>query len=125
MAEEIAKEREELQAAATTDLVNKLAATGWGLFFVWIGLAFLVDAGVGVTLLGIGIITLCMQLARKWFELKFEGIWLIIGLLLLIGGVWEMLAVQLPLMPVLLIVAGLALLFSILRGKESGKKESY
>jgi hypothetical protein len=102
------------------------------LFFIWIGLAFLFNTGVGVTLLGVGVtllgvgvITLCMQFARKLFELKLEGIWLAIGLLLVIGGVWELLAIQVPLTPVLLIVAGVALLFSILRRKELVKKESY
>jgi hypothetical protein len=124
MVEVITKQDEDVNAVSPSDIDNKLAAAGWGLFFIWIGLSFLMNTGVGVTLLGVGIITLCMQFARKLFELKLEGVWLVIGLLLVVGGVWELLAIQIPLTPVLLIVAGVALLFSILRRKTLVKKGS-
>ncbi len=46
-------------------LIKKLDAIGWGLFFIWKGAALIADVGWGVGLLGVGIITLGAQAARK------------------------------------------------------------
>ena len=35
-------------------LADKLSAVGWGLFFVWIGVAWLLNVGTGIGLLGSG-----------------------------------------------------------------------
>lgn len=45
-------------------VVKKLAAVGWGLFFIWIGIAFLADVGWGMGLLGVGVIALGTQQPR-------------------------------------------------------------
>ena len=116
------QEVEELQTTERRDLAQKLDAVGWGLFFIWIGIAFLADFGIGVGLLGVGIIVLGEQAVRKYFNLKLEGFWVVVGLCFLVGGLWELLAVELPLVPVLLIVAGLAILVSIFRGTHLMKK---
>jgi hypothetical protein len=92
---------------------------GWGLFFVWIGLAWLLNVGTGIGLLGVGVITLGMQAVRKYFNLKSEGFWVVIGVLFVAGGLSELLQVELPLAPILIIVAGLAVLISIFRNKQS------
>lgn len=47
------------------DLDRKLDAVGWGLFFVWIGVALLLEVGWGIGLLGVGIITLGGQAGRR------------------------------------------------------------
>jgi hypothetical protein len=99
---------EELKTAERRDLANKLDAVGWGLFFIWVGVAFLADVAIGVGLLGVGVITLGMQAVRKYFQLDFEE--------------WELFAVELPLVPILLIVAGLVLLVSVAGGKHLMKK---
>jgi len=67
-------------------LTKKLEAAGWGLFFIWIGIALLADVGWGVGLLGVGIIILGAQVSRRY----------------------------LALVPILCIVAGVALLASAL-----------
>jgi hypothetical protein len=113
---------EELKRTERRDLSNKLDAVGWGLFFIWIGIAFLADVGFGVGLLGIGIIVLGEQAVRKYLDLKLEGFWIIAGLCFVVGGLWELLAVELPLVPILLIVAGIAILVSIFRGTHLLKK---
>jgi hypothetical protein len=113
---------EELKTAERRDLANKLDAVGWGLFFIWVGVAFLADVAIGVGLLGVGVITLGMQAVRKYFQLDFEGFWLVVGLFFLAGGLWELFAVELPLVPILLIVAGLVLLVSVAGGKHLMKK---
>lgn len=97
---------------------KNLEAAGWGLFFVWIGISFLAGFSFAVGLLGVGIITLGVQLARKYSNLKLEGFWIIVGLLFIIGGIWELLKIEVELVPILIIVAGLLLLISVFKRKK-------
>jgi hypothetical protein len=97
-------------------LHRRLEAVGWGLFFIWIGIALFTHVGWGVGLLGVGIITLGAQLARKYFALKGEGFWVAVGFLFVAGGAWKLFNVQLGLLPILCIVAGVALLVSTFFG---------
>lgn len=99
------------------DRASKLDTLGWGLFFVWVGIAWLADVGLGIGLLGVAAITLGMQLVRKSKKLRVEGFWVVVGLLFALGGIWQLLAIETPLVPILLIVAGLALLVWMLRSK--------
>jgi hypothetical protein len=98
-------------------LHEKLDAAGWGLFFIWIGIALVAHVGWGAGLLGVGIIILGAQVTRKYFGLKLEGFWVASGFLVVLGGVWKLFNVPLDLMPILCIVAGVALLVSVLVGK--------
>ena len=100
-----------------SSLNKKLDAAAWGIFFIWTGIAFLADVGWGAGLLGVGIITLGAQVARRYFALKFEGFWLAVGFLFVVGGFWKLVNVQLGLLPILCIVAGIALLASIFVGR--------
>lgn len=99
------------------DLHKKLDAVGWGLFFIWIGVAVLSDVGWGWGLLGVGIITLGGQAARKYFDLKLEGFWVAVGFFFILAGAWELLGFHLGLLPILCIAAGVALVVSPLIGK--------
>ena len=94
-----------------------IATCAWGLFFIWIGMALFVHVGWGTGLVGVGIITLGAQLARKYFDLKLEGFWVAVGFIFLLGGVWRLLNVQLGLVPILCIALGLVLLVSTLVAK--------
>jgi len=98
-------------------LNRKLEATGWGLFFIWMGIALFGNIGWGAGLLGVGIITLGAQAARKYFDLKLEGFWLAVGFLFVVGGICKLFNVHLGLVPILCIVAGIALLVSIFVGR--------
>jgi hypothetical protein len=100
-----------------TDLTHKLSAVGWALFFIWIGISFLVNLGLGLGLLGVGIITLGMQLIRKSYNLKLEGFWVVIGLLFMLGGLGNILRVNISIVPIVLILGGIALLYSIIKSK--------
>jgi len=106
---------EHLPASSVHVVAHRLDAAAWGLFFVWVGIALIADIGWGVGLLGVGIITLAAQFARKRFGLAREGFWLVVGLLFVLGGVWELLGVQFSLVPLVLIAAGVALLVSAFR----------
>jgi hypothetical protein len=96
---------------------GRLDTIGWALFFIWVGFAFLLDFGFGIGLMGIGIITLGVQIARTRHGLKSEKFWVIIGILFVLGGLWQLFEKDIPLIPILLIVAGLIVLLSVMRKK--------
>lgn len=98
-------------------LAARLSAIGWGLFFIWIGVVYLQDYGSAVGLLGVGIITLVMQAFRRIGGLAMEAFWVVIGLLFTLGGLWAIFEIDAPLVPIVLILAGLVLILSILRRK--------
>jgi hypothetical protein len=100
-----------------TRIEDILDGVGWGLFFLWVGIALLIDVGWGIGLIGVGVITLTVQAARKCYKLRLEGFWIIFGLVLMLGGIWEILQIQVDLVPVLFIIAGVALLISVFRKK--------
>jgi hypothetical protein len=96
---------------------HKLDVFAWSFFFIWIGIALLSSLGWGIGLLGVGIIILGKQATRKYMALGFETFGVVCGLLLVLGGVWELLSVRVSLVPVVCIAAGVALLLSALFGK--------
>jgi len=97
--------------------LEKLDGIAWGLFFLWIGIAFLANLGWGAGLLGIGVIILGGQLARKSIGFGFEMFWVLVGVLFLLGGIWDLLSVRVSLAPIVCIVAGVLLLASALLTK--------
>ena len=97
------------------NLASTLDTVGLGLFLIWIGIAFWLDlAGWG--LIGAGVITLGDQWLRKCLRIKVEGSWVFFGALLVLAGVGQF-GPEFPLTPILLIVAGIAILLSLLRSK--------
>jgi len=109
---------EESKPVAKNEWAGKLDTIGWALFFIWIGIAFLLDFGFGVGLLGIGVITLGVQIARTRHGLKTETFWVIVGILFVLGGFWQLFEPGIPLIPILLIVAGLIVLLSVISKKK-------
>ena len=101
------------------DKANRLATTGWALFFIWVGIAWAADLGTGIGLLGVGLIMLGVQLVRKLMGVAVEGFWLAIGILFVLGAVWDLLAIEQPFVPILLIVIGVILLVSMYRSRAS------
>lgn len=88
-------------------------AAGWGVFFIWVGVAFLANVGWGVGLLGVGIIALAAQATRKYFALKWDRFGLVLGIVLAVAGVLRLLDIPTALVPILCIVVGVAFLVSI------------
>jgi hypothetical protein len=113
---------EEQETLRKHRIAERLDAAGWGLFFGWVGIAFLAKFHIGIGLLGVGIITLAGQAARKFFKLKLEWFWIVVGMLFLLGGIWELVKPTVDLLPILLIAAGVVLLISIFKGKHGLKK---
>jgi hypothetical protein len=104
-------------SASGKGMGKRLDAMGWGLFFIWVGVSLLMDLGWGVGLIGVAAIIFLGQSARKYHGLRIEQFWAVIGVLFLLGGIWELFQVQVGLVPILLIVAGCALLLSMFRGR--------
>ena len=93
------------------DRASLFDAIGWSLFFVWVGVAWLLDVGLGWGLLGVGILTLGMQGVRKLNDVNVEGFWVVLGLGFVVAGFWELWNISVPLAPIILIVLGIALLY--------------
>jgi hypothetical protein len=94
-------------------IAMRLEAAGWGLFFIWVGLSFLIDLSWGLGLLGVSAIVLLGQAARRSFGLRLELFWVVVGVLFFLGGVWELNGIDADLLPILLILAGGALMLSV------------
>jgi hypothetical protein len=62
------KDNQELKTAQRKKLDRKLDTVGWGLFFIWIGVAVLADVGWGVGLIGVGLIILGVLVAREYLS---------------------------------------------------------
>jgi hypothetical protein len=97
-------------SAPRNDVERRLGGAGWGLFFLWVGLSFLLDVGWGVGLLGVGILALLMQAVRSGFRLPVERFWILVGSVLIVAGTWELLALRISLGSLLFIFFGGALL---------------
>jgi hypothetical protein len=91
------------------DRASKYDAAGWALFFIWVGVAWLANVGLGVGLLGIAVVTLGMQAVRKTAGVRVEGFWILVGLGFAVAGLWQWLDIEVPLAPFVLIVIGIAL----------------
>ena len=97
--------------------LERLDSVAWGLFFLWVGVALQTNLSWGIGLLGVGIIVLGAQTARKYMALTLETFWVVVGVLFVMGGIWELLSVRVAMIPVVCITAGVLLLVSALRRK--------
>ena len=94
---------------------RQLNAIAWGLLFIWLGVAALLNVGWGYGLIGLGVISLGSQIAHVMVgEARIDWFATIVGLMFLFGGIWMLFGIQLSLLPILAIVAGVALLLSAL-----------
>lgn len=92
------------------DRSSMFDSIGWALFFIWVGAAWLLGFGLGYGLLGVGVLTLGMQTARYFADVKVDGFWIFVGLGFCVAGFWELWNVAVPLAPIVLIAVGVALL---------------
>lgn len=97
------------------ETAGRIDAAGWALFFLWVGTASLLDVGWGLGLLGVGILTLVMQVVRRGFGLAYEGFWLLVGGAITLAAVWKLAAVNVAPGPIVLIAFGMTVLVWALR----------
>ncbi len=90
-------------------LNKRLEDISWGAFLVLLGGLWLVpDRWVpeGAWLIGAGIIMLGLNLMRQLNGIRMSGFTLFLGAIALFSGIADILHVDLPLMPILLILIG-------------------
>lgn len=73
----------------------RIDATGWGVFFIWVGIALVASVGWGLALLGMGAISLAVQLARRRASLPVD--WSSVGFGACLSAVGMMLWLDIPL----------------------------
>jgi hypothetical protein len=112
---------EKTEKKTAKKLAKKLDAIWWSLFFIWMGIVMITSAETAVAFLGIGIIMLGVQAARRYFQLRVEKFWTVVGLLFVAGGLWDMFDLNAPFAAVVLILAGVVILVSVLRKEGTGK----
>ncbi len=96
----------------------RIDAVMWGLFFIWIGIVLLIrDLPEGIGSLGIGVIVLGGALLRLILGASVSFFWLIIGVVFMLAGVGDLLSIDLPFLPVALLVCGVLLLFHSKSGR--------
>lgn len=97
---------------------RQLSAIAWGLLFVWVGVALLLQVGWGYGLLGVGAIILGSQGAHVIVgDFRLDWFSTVVGLIFLLGGVWALFSIQVSLVPILCIAAGVALMLSALTSR--------
>lgn len=89
------------------DRSSPFGVIAWSLFFIWVGFAWLMSISLGWVLLGVGVLLLAMQIARHVYDVKADGFWILVGSAFLVGAALELLGAQMPLLPVVLIAAGI------------------
>ena len=97
---------------------RQLDAVSWGVFFVWIGVAILLDLGWGWGLLGVSAIILAGTAIPSLKGLPIEGFWVAVGIVLLVCAMWEFFAISWPMLPVLIIGLGVLMVVQAFRGPQ-------
>jgi hypothetical protein len=116
-------ERPKAASRGSEDITKRLGAAAWGVFFVWVGYALLTGTPIGVGLVGVGLIALLAQAARLALALPVEGFWIAVGVGFVIGGLWNVYGLEVPLAPVLLVAVGVFLLGAALLRSRWGDDE--
>jgi hypothetical protein len=85
---------------------RQIDSGAWAVFFIWVGVVMLAGLPWGWFLVGIGVLILGAQAIRGQRSLKVETFGVVIGLFILAAGIWDLLALPWPLMPIILIALG-------------------
>ncbi len=97
-------------SGAENERARQIGSVAWAVFFIWVGIAVLANVPWGWFLLGVGILVLLSQFARWQMTLDVERFWVACGAVFLAGGVWTLLELPWPLVPILIILLGVGLL---------------
>jgi hypothetical protein len=111
-------QREEKQA-----LNKRLETAGWGLFLIMLGGQALVpgeQVPEGVWTVGVGLIMLGLNAARYYFGIRMSVFTIVLGSFALLTGVGELLGLDLPALPILLILIGANIILKPLFERSSG-----
>lgn len=119
---------------------KQLEQVAWGLVLILAGALFIIpDEQIpsGVWAVGFGLILLGLNLNRLRLDIKMSGFTLLVGIISLLSGLWDLfledtMGFELDIIPILLILIGLNILFRFTEGgvdptpdkeKEKAKRE--
>ncbi len=105
-------------------LNDRLETIGWGVFVIMLGAAALVPDETmpkGAWSVAVGLIMLGLNAARLYFKIKPSGFTVFLGVVALASGMGDLLGVELPILPILIIVVGLNIIRNVFR--QQPKKE--
>lgn len=94
-------------------LNKRLETIAWGLFLIMLGCRFFIPSeqvNEGWWSVGVGIILLGLNAARYFNGLRMSGFTIVLGIIALLTGIGELAGLDLPVLPILLILLGANLL---------------
>ncbi len=100
-----------LAAEAAARLSRQLDSASWGLFFVWLGIAWFGNLGWYWGMVGVGVIFLGEAAIRGARDLKISGMSVLFGTLFLVGGIWGLTSQPWALLPTLFVLFGIAMVW--------------
>ena len=89
---------------------KRLDAIGWALFLIMIGGLWLAPEGSvpkGTWLIGTGGIILGLMVVRYLNGIKVSGFWFVLGIVALAFGISSVFGINIPVLPILIIIIGL------------------
>ena len=92
------------------DRSSLLDAVGWAVFFIWLGVAWLLEVSLGWAIVGTGLLLLALQGMKAAFHTHVDAFWIVAAIAFVVGGFWELWEVAIPLAPFALIAIGIGLL---------------
>ena len=112
----------------TRKLNRRYETIAWGTLLIWVGARDLMPGlPTGTGMLGIGLILLGLNLARRLYDIPINGVSTALGVAALLVGIVELfrslqgVQVELPFFPVLLVMVGIGFLAHSLTGMKSSK----
>ena len=106
--------------AAHRDIDRTLDSIGWGLFFILLGSIWLVPESMvpeGLFLIGLGVIFVGLNSVRYILGRAASLFWIVVGLILLTIGISDFLGMDLPVIPMIVIIIGISMIIKPLIGK--------
>jgi hypothetical protein len=98
-------------------LNKRLETVCWGLFLLMLGVLAIgpkTAAKDAIGSVGVGLILLGLNAARNYFKIKMSTGTIILGIIALASGVGDLLGVELPVIEILIIAAGINILYRTL-----------
>lgn len=104
------------EQARKQELNKRLETVGWGLFLIMLG-GFALVKGVpeGTWLIGAGLIMLGLNAIRLMVGIRASWFTVILGTIALLSGISQVLGVDIPVGPLLIILIGLAIVVRALQ----------
>ena len=105
-----------VQKEDTQRIHDRFVTTGWALFLILIGVIWLIPKDVvpeGAFFIGVGAILLGLSLAKQLVGLKTNETVIFLGIIAFAIGLRNLLALKVPIIPIVIIVLGVFILFAV------------